>query len=232
MLGIQLITQREEKKSVKMSEAYWDKYQAAARGEKLHNMDKTFAHPEAFYNGYRRAVNKAGEQYYSDKLDAALPILKKGKTLLYTNWVDFGLEPIVSSLKKLGLTSRVFSGDVDKDTRAKIVRDFNKNKFQVLVITRAGGEGIDLKGVKSVVILDPTWNESSLQQVTGRAIRYGSHAHLPASQRNVTVYRMVGVRPKADSSGIESGDVTLYEIIANKSENAEIIVDLLKSISI
>jgi SNF2 family DNA or RNA helicase len=58
----------------------------------------------------------------------------------------------------------------------------------VLVITKAGGEGLDLVGVNSVVILDPTWNPAGIDQIVGRAIRYKSHAHLPISERKVDIY--------------------------------------------
>lgn len=59
----------------------------------------------------------------------------------------------------------------------------------VILITGAGAEGISLKGVRQVHIMEPFWNEVRIQQVIGRAARLGSHGHLPLTQRNVTVYR-------------------------------------------
>lgn len=61
----------------------------------------------------------------------------------------------------------------------------------VILITGAGAEGISLKGVRQVHIMEPFWNEVRIQQVIGRAARLGSHGHLPQDQRNVTVYRYV-----------------------------------------
>eukprot|EP00873_Tetraselmis_striata_P043777 jgi/Tetstr1/464041/TSEL_008846.t1 len=59
----------------------------------------------------------------------------------------------------------------------------------VILITGAGAEGISLKGVRQVHIMEPFWNEVRIQQVIGRAARLGSHSHLPRNERNVTVYR-------------------------------------------
>lgn len=61
----------------------------------------------------------------------------------------------------------------------------------VILITGAGAEGISLRGVRQVHIMEPFWNEVRVQQVIGRAARLGSHAHLPELERNVTVYRYV-----------------------------------------
>ena len=61
----------------------------------------------------------------------------------------------------------------------------------VILVTGAGAEGISLKGVRQVHIMEPFWNEVRVQQVIGRAARLGSHGHLPEAQRNVTVYRYV-----------------------------------------
>ena len=61
----------------------------------------------------------------------------------------------------------------------------------VILITAAGAEGISLKGVRNVHIMEPHWNEVRIQQVIGRAARLGSHGHLPESERNVTVRRYV-----------------------------------------
>jgi len=59
---------------------------------------------------------------------------------------------------------------------------------RVICITSAGAEGISLKNVRGVHIMDPYWNDVRLRQVKGRAIRLGSHLELPESERNVSIY--------------------------------------------
>ena len=61
----------------------------------------------------------------------------------------------------------------------------------VILITGAGAEGISLRGVRQVHIMEPFWNEVRIQQVIGRAARLQSHSHLPEPDRNVMVYRYV-----------------------------------------
>jgi superfamily II DNA or RNA helicase len=217
---------------VPMTDEYYQRYSRLMLGENL--FDILFSDPDAFYNGYRRAVNRAGPQYYSMKLEAAIPILKQGRSLIYTNWIDFGIRPITDALKTLDVTYRIFSGDVPKEDRQGIIDDFNDGQFDVLIITKAGGEGIDLKEVKSVIVLDPTWNDAGLQQAVGRAIRYKSHANLPAAQRKVDVYFMVLTPPTNIPLGeaTPSGDGLLYDIIEKKNTDFKVLVDLLKELSI
>jgi superfamily II DNA or RNA helicase len=217
---------------VPMKADYYKRYARLVQGERIFGIQ--FGNPKHFYNGYRRAVNKAGPEYYSSKINDALPIFKKGKSIIFTNWVDFGILPITDALKKHGISFRAFFGGVPLSKRQDIVDDFNNNEFQVLILTRAGGEGIDLKGVRSVVVLDPTWNDAGLQQVVGRAIRYKSHAHLPVSQRKVNVYFMLLDKPENVSSKVAmpSGDKLLYSIIEMKNKISTTLLALLKELSI
>ena len=217
---------------VPMQPEYYKRYVRLVHGEGLFGI--LFRNPDAFYNGYRRAVNRAGPEYYSRKINSALPILKKGHTIIYTNWVDFGIRPITDALKKNGITFKTFFGDVPKSERQDMIDEFNDDQFEVLILTKAGGEGIDLKGVRSVIVLDPPWNDAGLQQVVGRAIRYKSHAHLPASQRKVNVYFMVLTHPEnlASEDAEPSGDKLLYAIIDKKNEISTVLHALLAELSI
>ena len=217
---------------VPMTEEYYDKYVKLVTGEGIY--DIIFSEPKRFYHGYRRAVNKTGKEYFSRKIETAVPIFKKGKSIIFTNWVEFGIDPIKEALDKNGITYTVFSGDVPVEQRQQIVNDFNNNMFNVLILTRAGGEGIDLKGVRSVVVLDPTWNDAGLQQVVGRAIRFRSHTHLPIEERNVNVYFMMLTKPEtiSEEDAYASGDKILYAIIEKKKKISAILLKLLKDLSI
>ena len=73
----------------------------------------------------------------------------------------------------------------------------NNNKkgqiCRVFCITSAGAEGISLKNVRAVHIMEPYWNDVRLKQVKGRAIRIGSHLDLPPKERNVSIYTYISV---------------------------------------
>jgi hypothetical protein len=64
---------------------------------------------------------------------------------------------------------------------------------RVFCITSAGAEGLSLKNVRAVHIMEPYWNDVRLRQVKGRAVRIGSHLELPEDQRNVSIYTYVSV---------------------------------------
>lgn len=96
-------------------------------------------------------------------------------------------------------TYAIWSGKEDKETRKELLRIFNSKEnmygdiIRVLMITAAGAEGIDLKNVRQVHIMEPYWNEIRTDQVIGRAVRMNSHAMLPVADRNVHIYRYVSV---------------------------------------
>ena len=86
---------------------------------------------------------------------------------------------------------------------------------RVLCITSAGAEGISLKNVRAVHIMEPYWNDVRLKQVKGRAIRIGSHLDLPEKDRNVSIYTYISVfGPEAQRAKI--GPMKIDETIVNR----------------
>jgi len=91
----------------------------------------------------------------------------------------------------------LFNGDF-QNLPPKLIEALPKNINQlygqfikVFCITASGAEGISLKNVRSVLIMEPYWNNIRIDQVIGRAIRSCSHETLPLEDRNVTVYRYI-----------------------------------------
>ena len=60
--------------------------------------------------------------------------------------------------------------------------------IQLLMITSSGAEGIDLKNVRYVHIMEPYWHPVRLEQVIGRARRICSHKDLPEELQTVQVF--------------------------------------------
>ena len=67
---------------------------------------------------------------------------------------------------------------------------------KVISITGAGAEGLSLKNVRQVHIMEPFWNPVRTDQVKGRAVRICSHSDLPAEERTVEVYTYCAVVSK------------------------------------
>ena len=113
--------------------------------------------------------------------------------------------------------------------------------IKVLLTTKTGAEGIDLKNVRQVHIVEPYWNPVRLQQVKGRAIRVGSHLELPPKDRLVDIYvYLATILPKhkktepiieRDSDGISS-DQALFKLSNKKLEIMKTLLKMIKEVSI
>ena len=212
---------------VPMSTSYMRAYEDSISGMLVGGI--TIPNPEKFLHGYRKAVNKAGvDTYYSEKLDVALSKIKSNhgkllKTVVFTNWISYGVKAITKYLKLANINYKVFKGGVSAKEKSKMVKDYNDNKFSVLIITKAGSEGLDLKETRNMIIMDPVWHDAGIQQIIGRAVRYRSHVNLPNKDRVVHVYKMMLTFPSGNPNR-KTGDQMLYKIIARKNK-LKVVVD-------
>jgi hypothetical protein len=71
------------------------------------------------------------------------------------------------------------------------------NKIKVIVGSQVAGEGLDLKAIREIHILEGWFHLSKEEQIVGRGIRYCSHSGLPMSERNCTINLYVNVFPPA-----------------------------------
>ena len=77
---------------------------------------------------------------------------------------------------------RVFPGiEDDRQVHGEFVK--------CVLLTKSGSEGISLKNIRSVFIVEPYWNNIRLKQVIGRAVRMNSHAALRPEERNVKIFK-------------------------------------------
>lgn len=116
-----------------------------------------------------------------------------------------------------------------------------KGEFiKCLMITQSGSEGISLKNVRQVHVMEPYWNHIRLKQVIGRAVRAGSHLSLPESERNVQSFLYITVLNeeqkehsliKAHDDGLTS-DGYVYNIAKKKEKINEKFLQLIKNSSI
>ena len=149
----------------------------------------------AFMVQFRKAANSLGECI---KCDFAMDIIRKGeKTIFFSSFLSFGVNIIKKLLQKEGIGYYLIDGSTSMKKRGEIVENFNADDgHNVLIITKAGGEGLDLRGVRHVILFEKNWNVANDEQVIGRAVRYRSHKHLPKDQQNVTAWHIVSVKPR------------------------------------
>lgn len=123
--------------------------------------------------------------------------LKKGyRNVVYSNYLGSGLAHYSKQLEEKGIPHGVYTGELSKTEKKKMVDDFNDGKFDTLLLSSSGSEGINLKGVRHMQVMEPHWNDSKIRQVVARAVRRGSHAHLDKGDRHVQVDHYHSELPK------------------------------------
>lgn len=65
------------------------------------------------------------------------------------------------------------------------------NVIKLLMITASGAEGINLRNVRHVHIMEPYWHPVRTEQIIGRAVRICSHHDLPRELQTVKVFLYV-----------------------------------------
>ena len=144
------------------------------------------------------------------------------KALVYSNYLNT-LDDYADELDSKGVPYGRFTGSASRKEKKQLVDDFNSGKIKALLVSSAGGEGLDLKGTRQVQILDPHWNDEKIEQVIGRAIRYGSHDHLDPEKRSVSVQRFEAL-PLSNARGI---DQVLNDMSENKTRLNRQLLELL-----
>tara|TARA_Y100000389_G_C17471158_1_gene531121 strand:+ start:11830 stop:14400 length:2571 start_codon:yes stop_codon:yes gene_type:complete len=83
--------------------------------------------------------------------------------------------------------------DLSDDIKKILPMDnnLNGNIIKAFFITASGAEGITLKNVRNIHVIEHHWSEIRIDQVIGRVDRMNSHIMLPPQERNVNVYKYV-----------------------------------------
>jgi SNF2 family DNA or RNA helicase len=126
------------------------------------------------------------------------------KALVFSNYIDAGLVPYSAGLSAAGIPHAIFHGGLNDKSRKKLVDDYNDGKIRVALLGPSGTEGLSFKGTQLVQLLDPHWHPVRQQQSIGRALRYDSHADLPAELQRVKVQRFFSRIPATLSDRLAS----------------------------
>jgi hypothetical protein len=84
--------------------------------------------------------------------------------------------------------------------------------IKILMITASGAEGISLKNVRHVHIVESYWHPVRSEQVIGRARRICSHQDLPESKRRVDVYMYLMTFTEEQKKGDASIELRLNDV--------------------
>lgn len=138
----------------------------------------------------------------------------------------------IDKLEAIGEKKRyaIVSGDEEPDVRSSIISVMThaNNMYgkycMVLLGTSATAEGISLKYMRQVYIMEPWWNDIKIDQVNGRCCRLGSHLLMPPEEKNVHVYRFMTTLTHEQQIIIGekyTTDEYIYKIAQNKKHLCE-----------
>ena len=156
--------------------------------------------------------------------------------LVYSNYLDAGIVPMARRLTTMGISNALFTGELNDAERQRVVNNYNHGKTKVLLVSSSGAEGLDLKGTRLIQLMDPHWNNSRLDQVIGRGVRMGSHAHLPKEKQHVLVQRFFAVPQKSLLEKLNLGspdpgtDKYLYSMSTQKQKLVDQLLSVLKDV--
>jgi hypothetical protein len=122
----------------------------------------------------------------------------------------------------------------NNDADIKAITSINNkdgNIIKVVLISTAGSEGIDLKFIRQVHILDPWYNMNRIEQIIGRAVRNFSHKDLPFNERNVEIF-LHGTLLLEQDAAEEAADLYVYRVAEMKAIQIGKISRLLKETAV
>lgn len=144
-------------------------------------LDKNIADPISNSPKMQAAINAMHSKMKNDP---------NFRGVVYSRFLDGGVRPIANKLD-----GGIYEGSLSDKQRRQLLDEFQSGKKKVMGISPSGGEGLDLKGVKLMQVLEPDWNPETTSQAVGRAVRYKSHAHLPENEREVLIQRYIAKHP-------------------------------------
>ncbi len=135
----------------------------------------------------------------------------------------------------------IYSGDEDEKIKKRMLEVFtsdeNKNgKFiKIILATLAGAEGLDLKNIRQIHIIEPYWNQMKIKQIIGRGVRRDSHKLLPPKDRNIEIYRYFSIFKQKNlliSKDKISTDEYIEDISLKKQKLIDNILNIFKECAI
>jgi len=123
--------------------------------------------------------------------------------------------------KRFAAKYAMFTGDkhLSPDNRAELEALTTDNaigqRIKVVIISKAGSEGVDFKNVRQVHIMEPWYNMNRIEQIIGRAVRNCSHADLPFVERNVQLFLYGTLLPATPE--VEAADLYVYRLAESKA---------------
>lgn len=93
------------------------------------------------------------------------------KILVFSNFVEKGLDPLSRHLTEMGIDHVRYTGKVESGNRSKYIEKFMGGLTTVMLMSPVGFEGLDLYGTTHIIIMDMHYNPERTKQLVSRARR-------------------------------------------------------------
>lgn len=221
------------------------------QGTSLDYLEK-FGNKYDYYKKTVRCFDPDQIENYSAKIHAICEQIKRseGIVLIYSQFLEEGVIPMALALESMGITSDIplfkramkpgphkycmLTGrpsltphPEDSIRLLNSLENRNGDLLKVVLITKAASEGVDLKNVRQIHIMDPWWNLNRVEQIIGRGIRLCSHKNLPFEKRNSQIFLYTSYTGES-----ETVDHYIYRFAEKKAKRIGKITRLLKENSI
>ncbi len=153
------------------------------------------------------------------KEEALLDLLTEGgelegdKTIVYTRFASLvpRLQKLLAdrNIKNVAITGQV--KDLDRKKAQEAFQDAASD-VQVILITDAGGEGINLQAAAAMVFFDAPWSWGNYVQLLGRPIRIGS------PHPSVIAIHLVSERPREKNKDRKTIDHHTLDLLRRKKD--------------
>jgi hypothetical protein len=199
----------------------------------LINLKNELKLPSKEIKSVEKIINILRQKSYSEKFCSIISLSNNcnGPVFIFSNWLQFGVEALSIILDACGykkfpaegqqryfIWSSETSSDLDLISKAKSTFNSFANKdgslLKIILGTRSIMEGVSFKNVKQVHITDPWWNESRIEQIIARAIRFCSHSLLSHEEQWTDIYRHYSILPRVDG-----GDLDVIEMLKKNKKS-------------
>jgi hypothetical protein len=198
-----------------------------------------YTYKKSIIKEYGAIFSEKNIKNYSIKISNILEIVKQsdGIIFIYSEYISSGLLPLAFALEEAGfdkysgniLTSKRksngykyimltgqhnYSPNNEEEIKEVVKKENSRgDNIKIILGSKVASEGLDLKNIRSIHILEPWYHLNRLEQTVGRGIRYCSHMDLDPKDRNVMIYLHTGSLTKE----IESIDTYIYRKAESKA---------------
>ena len=111
---------------------------------------------------------------------------------------------------------------------SRSIKNTDGSEVKIVVGSQVASEGIDLRFIREIYVFDSWFHLNKMEQVLGRGVRTCSHALLPETKRNCTIYLLVN----SYGNEIETADMYMYRNAMNKAIQVGHVTRVLKQYAV